>query len=69
MGNVLEATAKKIRISHISKRWWNADIKATRNTVGRETRRRHNLEEAGGAKTALHTSISQSKRIRWSKDL
>jgi len=27
MGNVLDATAKKIRICAKSKRWWNADIK------------------------------------------
>jgi len=36
MGNVLNATAKKIRICTKSKRWWNADIRGRRKVVRRE---------------------------------
>ena len=41
-GNVLDTTAKKIRICARSKRWWNTDIKKRRQAVGREKRRRRN---------------------------
>ena len=36
MSSVLNATAKKIRISAKSKKWWNANIKKRSNAVGRE---------------------------------
>jgi hypothetical protein len=35
MGNVLDSLAKKIRICHKLKRWWNADIRERRKGVGR----------------------------------
>jgi hydrogenase maturation factor HypF (carbamoyltransferase family) len=69
MGNVLDATAKKIRICARSKRWWNADIKKRRQAVGREKRRRRNSEEAARAKVELQKSIRQSKRKMWSEYL
>jgi len=69
MGNVLDTTAKKIRICARSKRWWNADIKKRRQAVGREKRRRRNSEEAASAKAELQKSIRQSKRKMWSKYL
>jgi hypothetical protein len=53
MGKVLDGTAKKIRIRAKSKRWWNANIRARRKAVGREKRRRRNLEEAAKAKAEL----------------
>jgi len=53
MGNLLDATAKKIRICAKSKRWWNADIRERRKAVGREKRRRPNSEEAAKAKAEL----------------
>jgi hypothetical protein len=46
MSSVLDATAKKIRICASSKRWWNAGTKERRRTVGRESRRSWNSEEA-----------------------
>jgi len=64
-GNVLDATAKKIRICTRSKRWWNADIKKTKKAVGRKKRRRLNWEEAARAKAELQKSIRQSKRKMW----
>ena len=63
MGNVLDTTAKKIRIFPRSTRWWNADIKKRRNAVGREKWRRWNSEEAARAKAELQKSIRQSKII------
>jgi len=57
MGNVLDATAKKIRICAKSKRWWNADIRERRKAVGREKRRRRNSEEAAKAKAEFQKSI------------
>jgi len=69
MGNVLDATAKKIRICAKSKRWWNADIRERRKAVGREKRRRRNSEEAAKAKAELQQSIRQSKRKIWSEYL
>jgi hypothetical protein len=62
IGNVLDATAKKIKICAKSKRWWNADIRERSKPVGREKRRRRNLEEAAKAKTELLKSIRQFKR-------
>jgi len=62
MGNVLDATAKKIGICAKSKRWWNADIRERRMAVGRKKRRRRNLEEAAKAKAEFQKSIRQSKR-------
>jgi len=69
MGNVLDATAKKIRICARSRRWWNADIKKRRQAVGREKRMRQNSEEATRAKAELQKSIRQSKRKMWSEYL
>jgi hypothetical protein len=66
MSSVLDATAKKIRICARSKRWWNADIKERRRTVGRERRRRRHSEEAARAKAELQKSIRRSKREMWS---
>ena len=57
MGNVLDTTAKKIRICARSKRWWNADIKKRRNAVGREKWRTRNMEEANSAKAELQKLI------------
>ena len=62
MSSVLDATAKKIRICATTKRWWNADIKERRRTVGRERRRRWYSEEAARAKAELEKSIRRSKR-------
>jgi hypothetical protein len=59
------ATAKKIRICARSKRWWNADIKERRRTVGRERRRRRHTDEATRATAQLQMSIRQSKRRMW----
>jgi len=66
MRSVLDATANTIRICARSQRWWNADIKERRRTVGRERRRRRNSEEAARAKAELQKSIWQSKREMWS---
>jgi hypothetical protein len=46
MSSVLKAMAKKIRICARSKRWWNADIKEKRWTVGSE--RREKMALGGG---------------------
>jgi hypothetical protein len=69
MGNVPDATAKKIRIGAKSNRWWNADIRQGRKAVGREKRRRRNSEEAAKAQAELQRSIRQSKRKIWSEYL
>jgi hypothetical protein len=61
MSSVLDTTAKKIRICARSKRWWNADIKEKRRTVGRERRRRRHSEEAARAKAEIQKSIRRSK--------
>jgi len=53
MSSVLDATAEKIRICARSKRWWNADIKERRRTVGRERRIRLHSEDAAQAKAEL----------------
>jgi hypothetical protein len=65
MSSILDAAAKKIRICARSKRWWNADIKERRRTVGRERRRRRNSDDAARAKAELQMSIQQSKRKMW----
>jgi len=57
MSSVLDTTAKKIRICARSNRWWNADIKERRKTVGRGRRRRRHSEEAARAKAELQKSI------------
>jgi len=62
MSSVLDAMAKKIRFCARPKRWWNANIKDSRRTVGREGRRRRNSEEAARSKPQLQKSIRQSKR-------
>ena len=62
MGNVLDATAKMIRICAESKRWWNTDIREKRMVVGRDKRRRRNSEEAAKAKAEFLNFIRQSKR-------
>jgi len=62
MSSVLDATAKKFRISARSRRWWNADITGRSSTVGRERRRRQPSEEAARAKVELRKSIWLSKR-------
>jgi len=67
MGNVLDATAKTIRICARSKRWWNADIRERRKAVGREKRRRRNSEETAKAKAELQKLIRQLKRKMWSR--
>jgi len=69
MGNVLDTTAKKIRICAKSTRWWNADIRERWKAVGREKRRRRNSQEAAKAKAELQKSIRQSKRKMWSEYL
>jgi len=69
MGNILDATAQKIRICAKSKRWWNADIRERRKTVGREKRSRRNSEESAKAKAECQKSIRQSKRKMWSEYL
>jgi len=69
MGNILDATAKKIRICAKSKRCWNADIRERRMAVGREKRRRLNSVEAAKAKAEFQKSIRQSKRKMWSEYL
>jgi hypothetical protein len=61
-GNILNATAKKIRICAWSKRWWNADIKKRMKAVRREKMSRQNSEEAARAKAELQMSISQANR-------
>jgi len=60
--SVLDATAKKIRICAMSKRWSNTNLQERRRTVGRERRRRQNSEEAARMKADLQKSIRQSKR-------
>jgi len=57
MGNVLDATAKNIRICTKSKRWWNADIRERRKAVRREKRTRRNLEEGAKANAEHQKSI------------
>ena len=68
MSSVLDATAKIIRICARLKRWWNADIKDRRRTVGTERRRRRHSEEAARAKAELQKSIGRCKRERWRDD-
>jgi hypothetical protein len=65
MSSILDATEKKMRICARSKRWWNADIKGRRRTVGRERKRRRHSEEAAWSKAELQNSIWQSKRRMW----
>jgi len=65
MGNVLDTTAKKIRIWANSKRWWNADIRERGKAVPTEMRRRRNSEAAAKAKAELQKSMRQSKRKMW----
>jgi hypothetical protein len=69
MRSVPDCTARKIRICAKLKRWWNADIRERRKAVGREKRRRQNLEEAGKMKAEFQKSIQQSKRKMWSEYL
>jgi len=69
MSSVLDATANKIRICARSKRWWNADIKERRRTVGRERRRRRHSEEAARAKAELQKLIRHSKSRMWGEYL
>jgi hypothetical protein len=57
MGNILDATARKIRISAKSKRRWKADIRERIKAVGREQRTRRTSEEAAKAKAELQKSI------------
>jgi hypothetical protein len=65
MSSVLNTMAKKIRICARSKKWWNADIKERRRTVGREKKRRRHLEEAAREKAELQKLIGQYKRTLW----
>jgi hypothetical protein len=67
MGNVPDATAKKIRICARSKRWWNADIKKSRKAVDREKMTKRNSEEAARANAELQKSIRQSKKKMWNE--
>jgi hypothetical protein len=53
LGNVLDATAKKIRIYAKFKRCWNADIWERRKAVGSEKQMGQNSEEAAKAKAEL----------------
>jgi len=69
MGNVLDTTAKIIRICARSQQVWNADIKKRKTVVGREKGRRRTSEEAPRAKAELKKSIRQSKRKMWSEYL
>jgi len=69
MGNVLDATAEKIRICDKSKRWWNADIRERRKEGGRETKGKRNMEDAAKAKAELQKSIRQSQKKMWSEYL
>jgi hypothetical protein len=62
IGNVLDATAKKISICAKSKTWWNADIRERRKADGREKRKRQTSQEAAKAKADFQMSIRQSKR-------
>ena len=57
MGKVLDTTANMIRFCTKSKRWWNANIRERRKSVGREKRRRRNLEEAAKVKAEPQKSI------------
>jgi len=66
MGNVLNATAKNIKICTRSQRWWNVKINKRSKVVGREKRRRRNSEDAARATAELQRSIRQSKRKMWS---
>jgi len=65
MSSVLNATAKIIRICARSKKWGNTDLKERRRTVGKERRRRRNLEEAACAKAELLQLFPLSKRKMW----
>jgi hypothetical protein len=62
MKSVLDATAKKIMICTRSKRWWKADIKERRRTVGTERKRRWNPEETTLVKEEVQMLTAQSKR-------
>jgi hypothetical protein len=69
MGNVLDPTTKMITICAKLKTWWNADIRERRKEVGREKRRRRNLEVAAKAKAELQRLNRHSKRKMWSEYL
>jgi len=69
MGSILDTMAKRIRICAQSNRWWNVDMKKSRNLVVRVTQRRRNSEEATRAQAGLQKSIRQTKRQMWSKYL
>jgi len=67
IGNVLGGMPKMIKICVKSKWWWKADIMERRKAVGKENRRRQNLDEAGKAQAEFHKSIHQSKRKMYSE--
>ena len=67
MGNILDATAKKIKICARSKRWWNANIKKRRKAVGREKRRTLSSEEAARAEAELQKLIRESNETMCSE--
>jgi len=57
MGSIRDATVQRISICAKAKRLWNADIKERRNVVGRQKKRRLNMEQAARAKAELQQSI------------
>jgi hypothetical protein len=67
MCDVLDGTAKKIRICTKSKKWWKANVRETRKVVRREKWRRPNLDEAARAQAEVQKLIQQSKWTMWSE--
>ena len=66
--DILNENMKVITICARSKRWWNDDIKAKRQNLGRATRRRRGeggQEEEKGAKKALKRAIKKARRECW----
>jgi len=53
MGNLIDVTARKIRICARSQRWWSSDIMKQRMAVGRENMRRWNSEEVTRVRSEL----------------
>ena len=63
IGNVLDTSAKKIRICSRSMRWCKANPREGRKVVASENRRGHNSDEATKAKAELQNSIRHSEMI------
>jgi hypothetical protein len=65
LSRVLDATAKKITICALLKRWWNGEIQEKRSQLGREKRRRRRSAATAQAKAELQKSVRGAKDKVW----